>query len=112
MLLIDEFSSLHSVHPDVRDSFFNVFRTIRDADGIYVIRSIIAAGTYSMTYLRSSNKAFSPFNSARHIRNSNFTLEDVGQLFHEFAKDHNIQIGNDIIEDVFNKTNGYVSQFD
>ena len=112
VLLIDEFSLLHSLHPVVRDSFLNVFRALRDADGKYEIRSIIAAGTYSMTYLRSSNKVSSPFNSGHHIQNSNFTLEEVGQLFREFAKDRNIEIGNGIIEDVFSKTNGYVSQID
>ena len=112
VLLIDEFSSLHNLHPVVRDSFLNVFRTLRDADGVYEIRSIISAGIYSMTYLRSSNKVFSPFNSGIHIQNSNFTLEEVGQLFREFAKDRNIEIGNGIIENVFSKTNGYVSQID
>lgn len=109
MPLIDEFSLLHSLHPVVRDSFLNVFRALRDADGMYKIRS---AGTYSMTYLRSSNKVSSSFISGHHIQNPNFTLEEVGQLFREFAKDRNIEIGNDIIEDVFSKTNGYVSQID
>ena len=112
VLIIDEFSSLHSAQPNVRDSFLNVFREIRNADGVYAIRSIIAAGLYSMTYLRTSNGTVAPFNSGIHIRNPNFTLEGVGQLFREFATDRRIQIDDDIIEDVFKKTNGYVSRFD
>jgi len=108
VLLIDEFSSLHGAHPDVRDSFLNVFRDLRNSSGKYVVRSIIAAGIYSMTYLRTRNKSVSPFNSGIHIQNSNFTVKEVGQLFHDFAKDHDIQIDNDIIQDIFKKTNGYV----
>ena len=61
-----------------------------------------------MTYLHTSNKLVSPFNSGIHIQNSNFTVEEVGQLFRDFAKDHDIQIDNNIIQDIFNKTNGYV----
>lgn len=112
VLLIDEFSSLDGVHHDVRESFLNVFRDIRNSSGKYVIRSIIAAGIYSMTYLRTSNKSVSPFNSGIHIQNPNFTLEEVGQLLGDFAKDREIQINNDITQDVFNKTNGYVYQFE
>ena len=103
LLLIDEFSSLHSAQPDVRDSF--LFVRSRDSDGVYVIRSIIGVGNYSMTYLRSSNQLVSPFNSGNHIRNPNFTLEEVGQLFREFAKDRKIQIGNNIVS---SSTNRYV----
>lgn len=111
VIIIDEFSSLHNAQPNVRDSFLNVFRGIRDSDGIYAIRSIIAAGTYSMAYLCTSNTFNYPFGFGIHIPNSNFTLEEVCELFREFANDHEIQIGDDIIEDIFNKTNGYVSQF-
>lgn len=109
VLIIDEVSSIHRVQTNVRDSFLNVFRAIRNTDGIYTIRSIIAAGNFNIACLSTSDN-FSPFNSGIHIQNSNFTLEEVGRLFHEFAKDHKIQIGDDIVEDVFDKTNGYVSQ--
>lgn len=86
-----------------------MFRDIRNAGGVYAIRSIIAAGIYSMTHLRTSNDSTSVFNSGIHIKNSNFTQAEVGRLLQEFAKDHKIKISDDIIENIFARTNGYVN---
>lgn len=61
-----------------------------------------------MAYLRTSNNDVSPFDSSVHIQNDNFTLEEVSQLFSQFAQDRKIQIGDNIVEDIFKKTNGYV----
>jgi len=53
--------------------------------------------------------ANSPFNSGIHIQNINFTLEEVGTLFRQFAQDYGVQVDEAVIDDIFNKTNGYGS---
>jgi len=89
----------------------NVFRQTRNSDCKCVVRSIIATDAHSLSYLRTSNNSISSFNGI-HIQNSNFILEEVGGLFRDFAKDYNVQMNYNVIENVFQKTNGYVSQFD
>ena len=83
--------------------FLNVFREIRNSSGKYVIRCIIAAG---MTNL---NNSVSSFNSGIHVQNSNFTLEEVGQLLGDFAKDCEIQIDNDVIQMYSTKRTGMLA---
>jgi hypothetical protein len=77
---------------------------------MYAIRSVIAAGTFGVVYLNPSNSTISPFNVADHVQNPYFTIENVMKLFHEFAQDNHITIDDAVVEDIWAKSNGCVTQ--
>jgi len=105
VLLIDGLSELYDAQPYIREEFLQTFREIRNNDKMYVIRSVIAAGTFGN--LRQSNSTISPFNVAVSIQNPYFTVEDVRKLFYEFAQDQYITIDDAVVEDIWIKSNGH-----
>jgi len=108
VLLVDEFSVLNFAQADVRDEVLLAFRDIRDNQEKYAIRSIIAAGTFSILHLNPDNPSFSPFNISDQINNQYFTLEETNVLFQAFACDHGIMIEDAVVEDVQEKSAGCV----
>ena len=108
VLLLDEFSDLYSVDGSLRDDFLRGLRDIRTDNEHYGIRSMIAAGIFSIVYLNTTNPTFSPFNSAGHVFNPNFTEDESLKLFRDFALDRQITIDDDVIKDIWLKSDGCV----
>jgi hypothetical protein len=109
VLLIDEFSELYKAKPSIRDECLRTFHEIINNNGMYAIRSIIAAGTFSIMKLQPSDSMISPFNVADHVQNPSFTIEDVRKLFRDFAQDHCITIDDAVVKDIWAKSNGCVT---
>jgi len=107
-IIIDEFDLLHSANEAIRDGFLNALRTIRQNIDTYAIDSIIVGGTFSMQHLTATNHFISPFNASGTFSNPYFTLEDTQRLFMEYKNDEGITIDDDIVQDIFFKSNGYV----
>ncbi|KAF0517974.1 transcriptional regulator [Gigaspora margarita] len=60
-------------------------------------------------HLSSDRITTSPFNVRDPFRNPNFTLEQVQTVYKEFENDSKLTIDPEIIEDIFNRTNGHAS---
>jgi len=108
VILIDEFDLLYAADHDVREDCLTTFRGIRQSDD-YVIDSIIVCGTFSLWGLTTTDPHVSPFNISSRILNPYFTLESTQSLFKAYGDDEQITIDDTIVDDVFFKSNGYVS---
>jgi hypothetical protein len=108
VLLIDELNELYSMESTLRTAFLATLRRIRDSDG-FAIRSVIAAGTFSIWHLNPEEPPSSPFNVADHLTNPNFTEDETLTLFRDFARDRKLDLDDSIAKDVWLKSNGYVS---
>jgi hypothetical protein len=69
---------------------------------------IIAAGTFRILHLSPTNNSLSPFNVSSSIRNPYFSIEETTALFRAFARDNDCVINDNVIVDVWAKSNGYV----
>jgi hypothetical protein len=108
VLLVDELSELFRAKPAIRDDFLRALREVRNNNTFYAIRSVIAAGTFSILHLNPTNYSVSPFNVADHVFNPNFTMEETLTLFQEFARDKKLIFEEDVIRDVWFQSNGCV----
>ena len=108
VILIDELSELHSASGDIRDDFLRTLREIRNNARAYAIKSVVAAGTFSILSLHPSKSSISPFNISDRIDNPYFTEEEAKTLFTEFARDYRITIEAAVVEDIWVKSNGCV----
>jgi len=106
VLLMDEFSELRSSSEVVLDSFLRTLREVGNNATAYPIRSVIAAGTFSILRLNPSSPFISPFNVSDFINNSYFTAADAKELFHEFEKDNGITIEDGVVDDIWARSNG------
>jgi hypothetical protein len=107
VLMIDEFYYLHHASPIIQDEYLRTFREINQEP--YAIHGVIAAGTLSILHLTPTFTT-SPFNVAEHVRNPYFSIDETRKLFLEFAQDNLITIDDAVIEDVWVKSNGCVTQ--
>ena len=112
ILLIDEFDKLFSAPDDIRDEFLQTLREFKNDKHAYDIHGIIVAGTFDILHLSTTHHSLSPFNVADVIQTPYFTVEETRTLFHMFAQDYSIDIDDDVIKDVWAKSNGYIVQFD
>ena len=110
VIFLDEFDKLFDASNEVRSKCLETFRAIKTNSHLYAIHSIVACGTFSIRHLNSTGQRFSPFNVAEFLRNPYFTLEQTQRLFNEYAQNEKITIDNDIVDDIFSKSNGYVLQ--
>jgi hypothetical protein len=109
VLILDEFTLLFGAKDSLQDHVLGQLRTFRSHRDTYAIQSIIICGTFSLSHLSPTQNYTSPFNVGDHIQNPYFSKEDVYQLFSEFTQDNNITIDENVIEDVWSKSNGYVT---
>ncbi|KAM6499476.1 hypothetical protein JOM56_004984 [Amanita muscaria] len=107
VLLLDEFSCLYQAKDNVRNDCFQAFRGLKHNRAGHAVRCLIAAGTFDIVHLNPSNSGVSPFNIADIVQCPYFTIDETRKLFHEFAQDLGYSIDNDIIEDVWAKSNGH-----
>ena len=75
----------------------------------YAIKSVIAAGTFSILRLNPSDTSISLFNILDSINTPYFTEEEMRELFNEFEKDYWITVEEAIVEDRWAKSNGCVT---
>lgn len=108
VLFIDEFDGLFGAHDDVRSEFLGTMRTIKNDRKYYAILSSVAVGPFSILHLKSDKETASPFNVEEPFRNPNFTREQVRAVYKEFENDFKFTIDPEIIEDIYDRTNGYV----
>jgi len=108
VLFIDEIDALLGAHDDIKSSFLGVIRAIKNTKENYALLSSVAIGPFSILHLNSDRITTSPFNIRDPFRNPNFTLEQVQTVYKEFEDDFNLTIDPEIIEDIYNRTNGYV----
>jgi len=89
-----------------RNDFLRTLREIRNNAKVYAIKSVIAAGTFSILLFNPSETSTSPFNVSDRINNPYFTEEETKFLFKEFAQDNGIAIEDAVVEDIWIKSNG------
>lgn len=80
---------------------------------LFVIHAIVIVGTFSIMHLDSNVSSSrqsldSPFNVKDLVRNPNFSLDKVRTLFAEYEDENKMKIEDEIIEDIYTQTNGYV----
>ncbi|CAG8807952.1 347_t:CDS:2, partial [Gigaspora rosea] len=102
----DDFDTLLEAHDEIRSSFLRTIRAIKTAKNYYALLSLVAIGPFSILHLNSERITSSPFNVKKSFRNPNFTLEQVQTVFMEFENEFNLTIDSEIIEDIYNRTNG------
>jgi len=110
VLLLDEFGSLYLAQDDVRDDCLQAFRELKQDHEGHTLQCIITAGTFSIISLNTSTRGISPFNVADFVQCPYFTIDETRKLFHQFAQDLDYSIDDDIIEDVWAKSNGSVAR--
>ncbi|PKC07098.1 hypothetical protein RhiirA5_418669 [Rhizophagus irregularis] len=109
VLFIDEFDILFEAHDDIKSSFLEVIRAIKNTKENYALLSSVAIGLFSILRLSSDRITTSPFNINNPFRNPNFTLEQVQSVYKEFEDDFKLTIDPEIIEDIYNRTNGHAA---
>ncbi|RIB02180.1 hypothetical protein C2G38_903729 [Gigaspora rosea] len=109
VLFIDEFDKLFESYDEIRSSFLSTFRAIKNAKHNYALLSSVVIGPFSILHLDSERITSSPFNVKESFRNPNFTLEQVQTVFMEFENEFNLTIDSEIIEDIYNRTNGHAA---
>jgi hypothetical protein len=113
VLLVDELSELNLAFDDIKNDFLRALREIKNHKNAYAIRSVIATGTFSILHLSTTKSSLSPspFNVSNCIQNPYFSVEETRTLFHMFAQDNDMVIDDEVVEDVWAKSNGYIAQF-
>ncbi|KAG0011910.1 hypothetical protein BGZ80_000336 [Entomortierella chlamydospora] len=106
VLLIDEFDLLHDAGVAIRDQCLQIFQEIQQNNSLYAIDSIIVCGTFGLQHLATSRHA-PPFNVDVTVKSLYFTQEQTQRLFNEYAADKEITIDDDIVRDIFWKSNGH-----
>ena len=106
VLLFDEFNKLYEAPDNVRNQLLEGIRDLKTVRHQYGVRSVIAAGTFSILYLNPTNTNVSPFNVANKIQNPNFSMEEVSELFREFAQENKLVIEDAVVRDIWDKSSG------
>src|SRR5207245_7202656 len=97
---------LYDATNEIFDNCLKTFQGIRNSN-TSAICSIVAIGTLSIQYLSSQTSCVLPFNRESLI-NPFFSKQQVHTLFKEFEVMKNIQIDDEIVDDIYIQTSGYV----
>ena len=77
-------------------------------EGTFIVQSVIGAGVFRITNLATSGPpGLSPFNTAEYHLVPHFTLAEITQLLLDFSTEHTVIIDKNVIQDVFDLTNGH-----
>jgi len=106
VLLLDELSVLHSASDHIRNQCLGALRELRNDREEYAVRSVLAAGTFSIIHLNPTDRSLSPFNVAGYVQNPNFTLDETRDLFCQFMESDGLIVEDDVIEDVWTRAGG------
>jgi hypothetical protein len=107
VLLIDELSRLSLAPSEIKDNFLYTLREVRHNKRESAITSVIAAGTFSIMHLNTTNPLLSSFNVADTIQIPYFSLDETRQLFNMFQQDQGIAIESAVVNDIWEISSGY-----
>ena len=110
VMLIDEFSELLKAQDSIRNDVLRSLRLIKQVyDDRYTISAVIMAGTFSIVHMNPTpGQNISPFNVSEAIQSPNFSKEETERLFNDFARDKGITIDDEVVSDIWDKSNGCV----
>ena len=108
VLFIDEYDVMYTANDDTISSFLKVVRGIKARKEEYAIWSINVVGPFSILHLSSKEVTTSPFNVKEPFQNPNFTQKQVQILFKEYENEERIIIDQEVIKDIYMRTNGYI----
>lgn len=107
VILFDEFSKLFLAPDNVRNELLEGLIDLKRDHQQYGVHSIIAAGTFSILSLNpTTNPDLSSFNLAQKIQNPNFSMEEISELFRQFAQENKLVIEDAVIRDIWDKSSG------
>ena len=106
VLLLDELSVLYSASDHVRNQCLGALRELKNNYEEYAVRSVLAAGTFSVVHLNPTDNSLSPFNVATHVPNPNFTLDETRSVFRQFTEQTCITVEDEVIKDVWTRSGG------
>ncbi|CAG8707060.1 8204_t:CDS:2 [Rhizophagus irregularis] len=106
ILFIDEYDIMYRANNETISSFLRIVRNIKARKEGYAIWSINIVDP-SILHLSSKEVTTSPFNVYRPFQNPNFTQEQVQFLFKEYANEERIIINQEVIKDIYMRTNGH-----
>ena len=106
VILIDELSEIFRAAPGIQDSFLRTLRGIRHKNFESAIASVIAAGTFSIMRLGSTDPSLSPFNISSAMQTPYFSLGETHRLFKAFQQDYNVTLESAVVNDIWEKSNG------
>ncbi|PKC67992.1 hypothetical protein RhiirA1_457766 [Rhizophagus irregularis] len=107
ILFIDEYDIMYRANNETISSFLRIVRNIKARKEGYAIWSINIVDPFSILHLSSKEVTTSPFNVYRPFQNPNFTQEQVQFLFKEYANEERIIINQEVIKDIYMRTNGH-----
>ena len=105
VLFLDDFDSLLP-YPKLSYSFCSTLLMTQHRKHIFGLQAVVAIGSGNIIKI-SGNRP--PFTMGSHWEVPPFTREDVEHLFAQFTEEYKIKFQKDIIDDVFEKTNGHPS---
>jgi hypothetical protein len=97
---------MYTANDETMSSFLKIVRGIKAKKEEYAIWSINTIGPFSILHLISKEVTTSPFNVKEPFQNPNFTQEQVQFLFKE--NEEQIIINQEVIKDIYLRTNGYI----
>jgi len=106
VLFVDEFDLLLYGNEEIRNSFLNAFREMKQ-NNAYCIHSLIAIGPLKIFDVTKTAPKISPFNVNETLSTPTLTEEETKNLFKEFCNEYNFQIENTVIEDIYKRTGGH-----
>lgn len=107
VFIIDEFDVLlDEKAEDACSSFLQIMRGVRNSPSNTKILSVVCIGTAAILELNQAVRSLSPFNVTDNFRNNGLTMKQMKELYTEFAKDLGLSIDDEVIEDIFVKTDG------
>lgn len=106
VLFVDEFDFLLYGKEEMRTSFLDALREMKQNRNVYWLQSFIGIGPLKITDVIKATK-ISPFNVSESILAPTFTKEETQNLFKEYCNEYRFQISDAVIEDIFMRTGGH-----
>jgi hypothetical protein len=107
VLFVDEFDVLYKAPNEIQDSILSALRAMKQRCESYCLQSFVGIGPFSI--LNLIGKFFSPFNVREAVQVKFWTLKEVKQLFDQFTEARRMKLDDSIVEDIFERTGGYVN---
>jgi hypothetical protein len=108
ILILDEVNSLID-HPS-RDNFLSRLRAVRSSPSSSLL-SVVAVGVYSLTSLNSSNLNISPFSAQDTFFLPALSTSECSDLFKQYSEATSVIVPNDVIDSIYQFTNGHPGMF-
>jgi hypothetical protein len=112
VLFFDEFDILVAANLEVKRSFLNFVRALKQQlQGVAVERrpllSVVGIGTYEVMKLADADGKASPFNVTEDFKERHFQFDELVAVVRAYAEEHQVELPKLFAEDVFASTHGY-----